>query len=62
MRDLEETFREGLAGLGREADTAPRVVREVVARARSGARDRRRSALAVGAAAAAVVLVAWPSS
>ncbi|MDH2415404.1 hypothetical protein [Nocardioides sp. CER19] len=58
MHDLEQVFRDGLAELGGEADTAPPVVRRVVEQARSGAGRRRRSALAIGAAAAAVVLVA----
>jgi hypothetical protein len=58
MRDLEQTFREGLAELGAEADAQPAVVRQVVERARSRASSRRRSGLAVGAAAAAVVLIA----
>jgi hypothetical protein len=57
MRDPEQELRNGLAVLAEEADTSPRVVREVVGRARVAAVRRRRSALAVVGAAAAVVLV-----
>ena len=58
MRELEQVFRDGLTGLADEVDATPAVVRDVVARARTGAARRRRSALtAVVAAAAVAVLV-----
>jgi hypothetical protein len=57
MRDLEETFRTGLAELAEEAEASPQVVRRVVDRARSR-RGRRAGLLALGASAAAVVVVA----
>ncbi|GAA1967834.1 hypothetical protein GCM10009798_30250 [Nocardioides panacihumi] len=59
MHDLEQAFRSALTELADDADASPAVVRQVVARARSGVGRRRRSAfLAVAGVAAAVVVVA----
>jgi hypothetical protein len=57
MRDLEQCFRDGLRNLADEADAGPDVVRQVVERARSGARRRRRAAVVATAAVAAAVAV-----
>ena len=57
MKDLEQTFRTGLAELAREVDAGSAAADRVVERARVGARRRRRSVVALVGAAAAVVVV-----